>query len=183
MDGKMIFVDLLAVMVSMQLCGFVHCENKKPRLTVTSSAFIEGGMIPSKHGAAHENVSPAIAWSGIPETAKTIALICDDPDAPGGDWVHWVIFNIPAAESGLPENVLKQGRLENGAVQGVNDSREIGYDGPMPPSGIHRYYFKVFALDTRIDLPAGSSKKNLLKAMFGHILAEGQLMGTFKKGN
>lgn len=150
-------------------------------INITSMAFEEGGMIPRKHTCDGVDVSPPLAWTGVPEGAKTIALISDDPDAPVGTWVHWVLFNLPAAEKGLPEAVPPDKELKNGAKQGRNDFRRIGYGGPCPPGGTHRYFFKLYALDAVLNLPAGATKAELLKAMEGHILAQGQLMGKYRR--
>ncbi len=154
---------------------------KKMQIKVTSTAFEQGGMIPKQYTCDGTDVSPPLAWTSVPEETKGIALICDDPDAPMGTWVHWVLFNLPADVKELPESVPPQERLENGAIQGTNDFRKIGYGGPCPPGGTHRYFFKVYALDAEINLQAGATKRDLLKAMEGHILAEGQLMGTYKR--
>jgi Raf kinase inhibitor-like YbhB/YbcL family protein len=150
-------------------------------IKITSTAFEEGGMIPRKYTCDGADVSPALAWTGVPEAAKTIALISDDPDAPMGTWVHWVLFNLPAAENGLPEAIPLDKELKSGAKQGRNDFRRIGYGGPCPPGGTHRYFFKVYALDTVLNLPAGATKAELIKAMEGHILAHGQLMGKYRR--
>jgi Raf kinase inhibitor-like YbhB/YbcL family protein len=128
------------------------------------------------------DISPPLAWTSGPEGTKTFALICDDPDAPMGTWVHWVLFNLPADIIELRENVPPERELESGAKQGMNDFRKIGYGGPCPPGGTHRYYFKLYALDTEINLEAGATKSELLKAVEGHILAEGQLMGKYERG-
>jgi len=154
---------------------------KETQIKVKSTAFEEGGMIPKPHTCDGTDISPPLAWTGVPEATKSIALICDDPDAPMGTWVHWVVFNLPPDTKELPENVPSQKRLGNGAIHGINDFRKIGYGGPCPPSGIHRYYFKVYALDTEINLKPGIKKGKLLKAMKGHILAEGQLMGKYSR--
>lgn len=150
-------------------------------IVVTSSAFKEGEEIPGKYTCDGEDMSPPLAWAGLPPGTRSIALISDDPDAPGGTWVHWVAFNISPERKGLPENMPADKILPDGAVQGVNDSHQIGYGGPCPPSGVHRYYFKVYALDTKISLEPGAAKKDLEKAMAGHVLAEGQLMGRYKR--
>lgn len=154
---------------------------KKMELIVTSTAFEEGSMIPSKYTCDGENVSPPLAWTSVPEGTKSLALISDDPDAPMGTWVHWVLFNIPANVDELPENLPPQERLDNGAKHGMTDFRRIGYGGPCPPSGTHRYYFKLYALDIMLDLETGITKDQLLKAMEGHILSQGQLMGKYKR--
>ena len=154
---------------------------KKMQIKVTSTAFEEGGMIPKQYTCDGTDVSPPLAWTSVPEGTKTIALICDDPDAPMGTWVHWVLFNLPADVKELPENVQPQKSLETGAMQGTNDFRKIGYGGPCPPGGTHRYYFKLYALDSELNLQAGATKRELLKTMKGHILAEGQLMGRYRR--
>lgn len=151
------------------------------KIKVTSSAFKEGEMIPSRYTCDGDDVSPDIGWDGIPIEAKSIALISDDPDAPRGTWVHWVMYNMPPELKGLPEAVPPDKILDNGSVQGMNDSQQIGYGGPCPPGGVHRYYFKVYALDVRLSLGPGATKKDLEDAMKGHILAEGQLMGRYKR--
>lgn len=151
------------------------------KIRMKSTAFEEGGMIPKKYTCDGADVSPPISWTAVPEGTKSLALICDDPDAPMGTWVHWVLFNLPADIRELPENIPPQKTLANGAKQGITDFRKIGYGGPCPPGGTHRYYFKLYALDTEINLDAGITKKQLLKAMEGHILAEGQLMGKYKR--
>jgi len=154
---------------------------KKMAITVTSTAFQEGGMIPAKYTADGANVSPPLAWTGIPEGTKSLALINDDPDAPVGTWVHWVLYNLPPDTKLLAENVPSNATLPNGARHGTNDFRKLGYGGPAPPSGTHRYYFKVYALDAMLDLAPGATKKQLEKAMAGHILGQGQLMGKYKR--
>ncbi len=152
------------------------------RLTISSTAFKSGSPIPKKYTGDGADVSPPLSWDGVPEGTKSLALISDDPDAPVGTWVHWVIFNIPPTEKGLPEGVPKQNNLPNGAKQGVNDFRKIGYNGPAPPPGKpHRYYFKLYALDIVLDLPAGIKKSDLLKAMEGHILSSAEYMGTYQR--
>jgi Raf kinase inhibitor-like YbhB/YbcL family protein len=155
---------------------------EKMTLKVTSTAFDEGGVIPAKYTCDGENVSPPLAWSGVPDGAKSLALVADDPDAPGGTWTHWVIYQIPATEKGLPENVPTRDTLDGGARQGVNDFKKTGYGGPCPPSGTHHYFFKLYALDAEPNLPPGVSKEQLLKAIDGHVVAEGQLMGRYQRG-
>jgi Raf kinase inhibitor-like YbhB/YbcL family protein len=151
------------------------------QMEITSSAFEEGQMIPKKYTCDDVDISPPIKLANVPEGAKTIALICDDPDAPVGTWVHWVLFNLPANITELPEKVPPDEVLSNGAKQGTSDFGRIGYGGPCPPSGTHRYYFKVYSLDKELDLKPGATKAELLKAMEGHIVAEGQLMGKYKR--
>ena len=150
-------------------------------IKVTSSAFKEGEMIPKKYTCDGNDSSVPLSWTGLPAGTKTISLISDDPDAPMGTWVHWVLFNLPAETKEVTENMPNDKMLANGAMQGINSSREIGYGGPCPPSGTHRYYFKIYALDKALDLESGITKKDLLSAMEGHILAQGQLMGRYKR--
>lgn len=148
-------------------------------ISIISSAFNDGTIIPKKFTCDGENVSPELKWSSFPAKTKTFALIADDPDAPRGTWVHWVIFNIPASVNKLSENFPHDLVGAGGIKQGKNDSGGIGYDGPCPPSGTHRYFFKLYALDTDLALNAGCTKQELLDAMEGHILAQGQLMGRY----
>jgi Raf kinase inhibitor-like YbhB/YbcL family protein len=151
------------------------------KLEAKSSAFTDGGMIPAKYTCDGPDISPPLEVKGIPDGAKTLALISDDPDAPRGTWVHWVLYDWPAHESVFAEGLPKTAELPNGARQGTNDFRRFGYGGPCPPSGVHRYYFKVYALDCKLDKPAGLTKQQLLAAMEGHVLAEGQLMGKYSR--
>jgi Raf kinase inhibitor-like YbhB/YbcL family protein len=150
-------------------------------ITITSSGFTEGAMIPKKNTCDADDISPDLKWSGVPKEAKSLALICDDPDAPAGTWVHWVLFNIPADVNMLPAGIPADAALKNGSRHGQNDFRKLGYGGPCPPGGTHRYFFKVYALDTVLSLDSGSTKAQVVAAMKGHILAEGQLMGKYKR--
>jgi Raf kinase inhibitor-like YbhB/YbcL family protein len=150
-------------------------------ITLSSSAFTEGAMIPPKYTCDAENISPDLKWSGVPQEAKSLALICDDPDAPVGTWVHWVLFNLPAGVNALQAGIPPEAVLKNGARHGKNDFRMLGYGGPCPPGGTHRYFFKIYALDTLLSLESGSTKAQLLAAMKDHILAEGQMMGKYKR--
>ena len=150
---------------------------------LTSTAFKDGATIPGKHTCDGVDVSPPLAWSGTPAGTRSVALIADDPDAPGGTWVHWVLYNLPAEVSELPENIAKVESLDlGGARQGRNDFRRPGYGGPCPPPGLaHRYFFKLYALDTRLELKAGAQKKDVEAAMEGHVLGSAQLMGTYAR--
>jgi len=150
-------------------------------IKITSTVFAKGGMIPANYTCDGSDISPPLKWTNVPEGTKTFAVICDDPDAPMGTWVHWVLFNLPADAKELTENVLPQKVLGNGAKQGMNDFGKIGYGGPCPPGGTHRYYFKFYALDTELYLEAGATKAELIKSMEGHILGEGQLMGKYER--
>ena len=150
-------------------------------IQVTSTAFAEGELIPPDYTADGPNISPPLQWQGAGEAAVSIALINDDPDAPVGTWVHWVLYNLPGETTSLPENIPPDATLDNGGVHGTTDFGRIGYGGPAPPSGTHRYYFKIYALDCMLDLAPGATKAQVEKAMKGHILAEGQLMGKYKR--
>ncbi len=150
--------------------------------TLKSSAFDEGGSIPVKYTGDGEDVSPALEWSNAPEGTRAFALVCDDPDAPAGAWVHWLIYAIPENPPMLPEAVPPKRELANGARQGINDFRKLGYGGPAPPPGAaHRYYFRLYALDSALELAPGIRKANLMKAMEGHILGRAELMGRYKR--
>src|SRR5882724_6086626 len=151
--------------------------------TLTSTAFTDGAAIPVKHTCDGVDVSPPLAWSGAPAGTRSFALIADDPDAPAGSWVHWVVYNLPAAVAELPENVAKVEALDlGGARQGRNDFRHPGYSGPCPPPGpAHRYSFKLYALDTRLTLKSGAQKKDVEAALEGHALGSAQLMGTYAR--
>ena len=150
--------------------------------SVTSPAFASGATIPKPYTCQGTDISPELVWSGHPTQAASFALIVDDPDAPVGTWVHWVIWNIPASAQQLPENVAKHDRLDSGAVQGSNDFRKTGYNGPCPPPGnTHRYFFRLYALDGTLNLAPGATRKELDAAMKGHILAQAEYMGTFRR--
>jgi len=152
------------------------------RIEITSPTFAEGADIPKPHTGDGGDKSPRLTWSEPPAGTKSLALICDDPDAPMGTWVHWVLFNLPPDARELDEGVPATDTLPNGAKQGKNDFKKIGYGGPAPPKGKpHRYFFKLYALDTTIDLPTGATKDKLVAAMKGHILADGQLMGKYAR--
>jgi len=150
-------------------------------IKIKSSAFEESGMIPSKYTCDGQDVSPPLKWVSVPEGTKSIALICDDPDAPMGTFVHWVLYDLPADVRELPENVPAETALPNGARQGTSDFGTTGYGGPCPPGGTHRYFFNIYALDAPVELSAGATKAELLGAMEGHILAQGRLMGKYQR--
>ena len=149
-------------------------------LQLNSSAFDDGQPIPKQYTCDGRDVSPDLAWSGAPGETKNLALIVDDPDAPSGVWVHWVIYDLPADARGLPQGVPQDRELRNGARQGKNDFGKIGYGGPCPPSGpAHRYFFKLYALREKTGLKAGASKAELERAMKGKIVAQATLTGKF----
>ena len=148
-------------------------------LQLTSDAFTNGQSIPAKYSCIGKNISPALAWTEPPAGTQSFALIVDDPDAPGRTWVHWVLFNIPTEVRSLQEDFSTTGT--SAIIVGKNSSNATSYQGPCPPSGTHRYFFKLYALDMNLSLQSGATKEQLLKAMDGHILAQTELMGTFSK--
>jgi Raf kinase inhibitor-like YbhB/YbcL family protein len=155
-------------------------------LTLKSPSFSHEGAIPRQFTSDGPDVAPPLEWSGVPEGARSLALIVDDPDAPDPKapqrtWVHWVVFNIPATATGLPERANND-TLPRGAREGLNDWKHTGYQGPSPPIGRHRYFFKLYALDTVLESVSHPTKAELEKAMEGHVLAKAELMGTYAKG-
>ncbi len=149
-------------------------------MTLTSPAFTEGAAIPRKYTCDAENVSPPLAWTGVPAAAKSLALIVDDPDAPAGTWVHWVVFNQGALTPGLPEGIQPED-TRIGGIQGTTSFGKTGYGGPCPPSGTHRYFFRLYALDTDLPLKSNARAGDVRSAMQGHVLAEATLMGRYSR--
>ncbi len=177
----LLILTLTLVLVS---CGgpAVSTPLATATLTVTSPAFAEGGAIPAKYTAAGVDVSPPLAWGQAPAGTASFALLLEDLDAPGGIFTHWLVYNIPPTEAGFGEGVPVGEQLPNGARQGKNSFGKLGYGGPNPPPGAaHRYRFKVFALDSKLPAQSGMMRTQLLTAMQGHVLAQGELNGTYKK--
>jgi Raf kinase inhibitor-like YbhB/YbcL family protein len=151
-------------------------------MKISSSAFTEGALISKKYTCDGQDISPPLAWSQVPAGAKSLILIVDDPDAPGGTWVHWVVANLPATAQELPEGIpTAPATLESGGWQGANSWRQTGYRGPCPPGGTHRYNFKLYALDMPLALKSGATSKDLTAMMQGHVLAQAQLMGRYQR--
>lgn len=150
-------------------------------MVIASPSFKAGERIPSVHSCDGDDTSPPLQWNDPPAQTKSFALISDDPDAPSGDWVHWVVWNIPAEARALPESLPKKGALPDGTRQGTNDFGRIGYGGPCPPSGTHRYYFRLYALDAVLELPEAARKAQLERAMKAHVLAAAELMGKYQR--
>ena len=151
-------------------------------LVLKSSAFAPGAAIPKKHSCEAADVSPALEWSGLPPHTASFALIMDDPDAPSGTYVHWVMWNLPAGTHELHEAFAKQGEMDDGTRQGRNSAGKIGYNGPCPPHGKpHRYFFRLYALDTKLDLAPGARSADLQEAMQGHILLQAEYMGIYQR--
>ena len=166
--------------------GVVSClaaeRPGKDHMQLTSTAFTEGAAIPPQYTCDGTNVSPPLKWSSVPAGTKSLALIVDDPDAPAGTWVHWVLYDLPVTATELAEGLPKSQYVAGGAKQGLNDFQYLGYGGPCPPHGKpHRYFFKLFALDTLLDLKPGLTKRDIERAMETHILAQTQLMGTYQR--
>lgn len=150
-------------------------------MTLESPAFKDGDIIPAKYTCDGDNVSPPLSWSNPPEGTVGFALIMDDPDAPLGTWVHWIVYRIPATARFVAEGASKSKKLPEGSVEGFTDFQSTPYGGPCPPSGTHRYFIKLYALDTRLNLQPGATKKQLLDAMKGHMLAQAELVGKYKR--
>jgi Raf kinase inhibitor-like YbhB/YbcL family protein len=182
--------SLWLIAISALIWGIAGCERDADStkggdftvsaFEISSPAFQDGERIPDRHTCVGEDLSPPLRWEGAPEGAQSFALIAEDPDAPGGTFVHWVLYNLPAAITELPEGLPRDERLESGALQGMSDFRVVGYRGPCPPPGRpHRYYFILRAFDAALNLGPGATKARLEAAMQGHVLAEAKLMGTY----
>ena len=172
---------ILFYCVVMNQVGVMGKESYAMKLDIKSTAFGEGDLIPKKFTCDGSDVSPPLSWSQPPEGTKSMVLICDDPDAPMGTWVHWVIYGLSPDTLEISENIPDDKEVLGGAKHGVNDFRKYGYGGPCPPGGTHRYFFKLYAVDTEVDLKPGATKDEVLDAIKGHILAEGQLMVKYSR--
>ncbi|GMQ78093.1 MAG: YbhB/YbcL family Raf kinase inhibitor-like protein [Anaerolineae bacterium] len=150
-------------------------------IKLNSEAFDDGGLIPVKYTCDGEDISPSLSWSELPDGTSSLALIMDDPDAPGGIWVHWILYNLPPSTDRLDENMARSADVPGGGSQGSNSWNRLGYGGPCPPSGTHRYIFRLYALDTVLDLVSGAEKTDLFQAMEGHVLDQGQLLGLYSR--
>ena len=148
---------------------------------LTSSVFTQGEPIPVKYTCDGEDISPPLEWGDPPQGTRSFALINDDPDAPVGTWDHWILYNLPSEARSLPEAIPSDAELSDGSQHGQNSWRRPGYGGPCPPSGTHRYFFKLYALDTTLDLASGVNKEQLLQAMEGHVLGQAELMGIYSR--
>lgn len=161
--------------------GAIGKEGYAMKLDIKSTAFGEGDLIPRKYTCDGADVSPPLSWSQPPEGTKSMVLLCDDPDAPMGTWVHWVLYGLSPDTLEISENIPDDKEVLGGAKHGINDFRKYGYGGPCPPGGIHRYFFKLYAVGTEVDLDPGATKGEVLDAIKGHVLAEGQLMGRYSR--
>jgi Raf kinase inhibitor-like YbhB/YbcL family protein len=170
-----IIVGLWAIALPMIAFGQASSTAGEKKMKITSSAFQQGGSIPSKFTCDGADTSPPLQIQEIPPATKSLALIADDPDAPSGRFTHWIVWNISPQTSTIAEGSAPKG------VPGTNDFGKSGYGGPCPPSGTHRYFFKVFALDRELDLPAGGKRSQLDAAMKGHVIAQSELMGRYSR--
>lgn len=182
---RAVFIAIFIVLIIFGLFILFKQINKKEAeninikiklMKIESSAFKNNEYIPSKYTCDGENINPPLKISGIPQNTQSLVLIVDDPDSPTGTWVHWTVFNIDPKIQEISENSVPEG-----AVEGITDFGSIGYGGPCPHSGTHRYFFKLYALDAKLDLLAGSSKKEIEKAMEGHILDKAELIGLYSR--
>jgi len=174
------FILIFAAMAARSGAASALAGGGETAFNISSSSFSNGGNIAKKFTCDGADVSPPLTWSEVPAGTKSFALLTDDPDAPGGNWNHWVAWNLPASSHDLPESVSKEAQLPDGTEQGLNDFRKTGYNGPCPPPGKpHRYFFKLFALDTVLDLKKNAGKRDLEAAMKGHIVARTEWMGTY----
>jgi hypothetical protein len=149
-------------------------------IRVSSTAFIHEGMIPVRYTCDGEDSAPELLWKNLPDSTESLALICDDPDAPGGTWVHWVVYNISPADTSLS---MIEADSSSEFVRGENSWGKLGYGGPCPPSGTHRYFFQLYALDCELELEEGATREEVLKAMKGHVLGYGEIMGKYHRQN
>ncbi len=162
--------------------AFGAVKPPQPAFELLSPSIKNGQPLGAIHSWKDHNEAPILSWNNAPKGTKSFALICDDPDAPAKTWVHWVVYNIPGSTTEIAEPLGRKKKLKDGTMQGINDFEKIGYDGPYPPIGkAHRYFFKLYALDTLLDLKEGATKAELEAAMEGHILASAQIMGTYAR--
>ena len=178
---KLLIIFLILIFFFLACLFIGAAEFRRNTMIITSPAFQHEGMIPPKYTCKGEDKSPQLKWENAPTNVKSFVLICDDPDAPIGTWDHWILFNIPPTQNQLEEGIPKKAELPDGSKHGKNSWGRTDYGGPCPPFGTHRYFFKLYALDTLLNLKSGASKKDVLKAMDNHILEQAELIGKFKK--
>jgi hypothetical protein len=176
-----LWLSIFATLPLISIRGQTGQQKTTRTMEIRSTSFQSEALIPSKYTCDGINVSPDLSWSGFPGTTKTFALVCSDPDAPSGNWIHWVLYNIPVTVNHLPENFTVGGTVSKEIHPGKNDSGSYDYYGPCPPSGIHRYYLRIYALDTHLAAKEGISARELNKLMEGHVLAKGELMGKYQR--
>jgi len=184
-SGAFLFLLLIMTAASCGNCLLWSAQRRDlspAGFRMESAAFTQGTLIPPRFSCSGENISPPLKWTNPPAGVRSFALIVDDPDAPGGIWTHWVVFNLPAQTRALDENAPKQDKLPNGGLQGTNSFESVGYGGPCPPPGkAHRYFFRLYALDTVLTLQPRAPREDVVSALKGHTLGETQLMGLFKR--
>jgi Raf kinase inhibitor-like YbhB/YbcL family protein len=179
---KTLTIGALAAVAGLLATGALALETNRVSMQLTSTAFKEGEPIPARHTCDGKDISPPLKWSGTPPGTASFTLIADDPDAPVGTWVHWIVYDLPATSTELAEDAPRSQYLTGNARQGLNDFRRLGYGGPCPPAGKpHRYFFKLYALDKSLELPPGATKRDVERAMQGHILGEAHLVGTYQR--
>lgn len=190
MSGRRVFINQSFAIFRLIGLSLVSCscaDNSSPlkkeakSMKLASSAFEANGLIPAQYTCDGVDISPPLTWNEVPRQTQSLALIVDDPDAPGKTFVHWVVYDIPATVRQLPEQISSLKTLPNGGVQGKNDFGKFGYGGPCPPSGIHRYFFQLYALDKKLGIAAGASKNQVLAAIEGHVLASSELIGRYQR--
>jgi Raf kinase inhibitor-like YbhB/YbcL family protein len=180
-NAHLVFM-LAVIFATWLLPGNQSLAGSPVAFTLSSTAFGAGAEIPAQYSCKGGDISPALAWSGAPPHTASFALIMEDPDSPGGTFVHWVMWNLPPTAHSLPQGEPKEGELNGGARQGRNDFRKVGYNGPCPPAGApHHYYIHLYALDARLDLGAAAERRQLDAAIAGHVLAQAEYMGTFRR--
>lgn len=167
------------LILGISLLGNV-CLAEEKKFYLESPAFKNNASIPKLYTCKGKNISPPLSWANISKDAKSLALLVDDPDAPKGSWTHWIMYNIPPTSKGLKENVLPVEEFAHTAKQGLNDFQAIGYGGPCPPGGTHRYFFKLYAFNNKINIEGQATKESLLKAIEGHVLEKVELVGRYK---
>jgi Raf kinase inhibitor-like YbhB/YbcL family protein len=169
------------ILLTFNVCPQQNERETRMEIKIESRAFKQGELIPSIYSCEGQNISPQLSWKCSVEGVKTFVIIIEDPDAPSGSFTHWVVYNIPAKMNSLMENITPTKNIPDEILMGTNDFGRIGYGGPCPPSGTHRYFFRIYGLDTAVHLDSGATKKEVMIKMQGHIKARGELMGKYKK--
>lgn len=180
-EKHFVILSIVLIIVSENLAQTNSQEIKMEKINLTSSSFKSGELIPSKYTCDGKNISPALSWDKPSDEIKRFAIIAEDPDSPGGNFVHWVVYNIPSSIKSLPEDITPIKNIPDEVLLGTNSFGHIGYGGPCPPSGTHRYFFRIFGLSNAVHLEAGAEKGELMRAMQKYIIAEGELMGKYSR--
>ena len=180
-EKHFVILSLIYIIVSKSLAQTNMKEIKMEKINLTSSSFKNGELIPSKYTCDGKNISPSLSWDKPSDEIKRFAIIVEDPDSPGGTFVHWIVYNIPSNIKNLPEDITPIKNIPDEVLLGTNSYGHIGYSGPCPPSGTHRYIFKIYGLSNAVHLEAGAEKGELMRAMQKYIITEGELMGKYKR--